>query len=406
MTNAARRPGNGVVLVSPYPNQGGPTVAGSGGSALNWYTRAYAAALRGRSWDVTVVGQRGRDAVWDDRGVRVVSAYDRGSLCVARQIGDAILREPRAVVHVQHELFAYGGIASAFALPSALRRVRGRGRPVVTTVHGVIQLERIDRAFVRGNGILAPPSLVRQAWHALLVQVARASDVLHVHEAEHATWLRSSYGVTAPIVVAPIGAEPEAGTPARSAARERLGLPREARVVLFFGYLLERKGIIPFLGSVRAMLAADPSLVVIVAGSVPDRVAGTLDIARTLEQLAAHPRFRAEGFVPDERVAELFASSDVLVLPYTFSMSASGPFALALAHERPVLLSEVFRTSYPDAPLLFAPTEAGIATAVARFFADPPSRVAAERFIATLRAGRSWSAIAERMSALYDGLRS
>lgn len=46
------------------------------------------------------------------------------------------------------------------------------------------------------------------------------------------------------------------------------------------------------------------------------------------------------NFVPDEKVHLYFSAADLVVMPYIAFMSASGPFSRALAHSRPVVISD------------------------------------------------------------------
>lgn len=394
-----------VVLISPYRTSPQGVVVGPNGSALDRYTREFARALCQRRCDVRVVGPRGNDArTWSDGDIRIVPGYKRGHALSFAQLTAAVHRQPAAVVHLQHELFAYGGIASAFGLPFGMRSLRRSGRHIVTTLHGVIPLDKIDDAFVKNNAVVAPTGVVRHAWRYLIRSVCRESDVVHVHEAEHATWLRGQYGVDCRIEVQAIGADTSSAAVRADDSRAELAIPSDAQVLLFFGYLLERKGIVPFLKAVPELLERNPKLFVVVAGTVPERVARALDIGATLTSLSAHGRFRPLGYISDERVASIYAAADVLILPYTFSMSASAPFALALGYRTPVLLSNVFRSSYPDAPTFFDPAPSSIVAAVHGFFNNAGERRRAGNYVRMVASRRSWATTAERMIEVYQSL--
>jgi glycosyltransferase involved in cell wall biosynthesis len=391
-----------VTFVSPYGMEGEPRTTRHSESAMNWYTYEIAHALNEHGCETNVIGPKREGCQpWMNDGIRIIPSYTRGDIRAASQILFAARRVKTDIIHVEHELFAYGGIASAFMLPVAMRNF---GKPVVTTIHGVIPLDRINLKFVRTNAITIPPQTVRFLWKRLICDVANSSDIIHVHEPEHEMWLRNQYGIKKRIEVIPIGTQ-VATHRNQHEAREALRIPQGADVLLYFGYLLERKGIVPLLQSVEVLLKDNPKLVVLIAGKTPERLNASFDVSEQIAQLAAScERFRHLGFVEDEDVSALFASADAVILPYTFSMSASGPLSLAIGAQRPVLLSNVFRNSYGNAPLLFDPNVSGISQAVRAFFGDQKEKMKAVAFVDSLRPSRTWDGMAEKMITLYRSL--
>jgi hypothetical protein len=59
-----------------------------------------------------------------------------------------------------------------------------------------------------------------------------------------------------------------------------------------------------------------------------------------VSELAKHKHMTHTGFVPDEKVYLYYSAADLVVMPYEVFMSASGPFSRALAHQKPIILSE------------------------------------------------------------------
>lgn len=400
-----------MVLVSPYPQSSDHVLAAPSDSGLNWYTKKLAAALSVAGVDVSVVGPRlrhGNPRPWNDGAVKVFPSYVRGSLRAPWEIVRGALACGSRIVHVQHELFAYGGLATAFILPMMMRQLHRRGRAVVTTIHGVLPLEKIDRAFVRANGIPAPPAVARQLWRGLLRRVAAASDIIHVHEPALALRLRAQYGVVdRPVEVIPLGIDPwSEGTQERVRARRALQLPEDAEVVLFFGYLAGYKGIRHLIDDIPSLLQRRPRMRVLIAGSVPHRLQrsghGLVDELAQLRR--REPRVHLLGFVPDADVAGVFHAADLLLLPYTDAIAASGPLSLAATYDLPALLSRSFAASHPDAPGLFELHAGAIANVVSRFFDDQGLRAAAHQFIRDLAVRNSWPRVALRMHQLYDSL--
>lgn len=397
-----------VAIVSPYRLEGAPTIA-RGDSALNAYTRFLALALgsQGVSVDIVAPGSGRDNEPWlESDQVRVHPTFRRGSIAAPAQIFKRVLQQRASVVHVQHELFAFGGIETAAMVPSMMQLIRTRRKRIVTTIHGVLPLDRIDKEFIKRNGIKGSPRFVRTAWRSLLRSVVNSSDIVHVHEERHAAMLRDQYCVNGtPIEVIPHGVPAMGDLPERRRARELLGIPAEADVLLFFGFHASYKGLEIVYRELSTMLRENGRLHVLICGETPSRLrdeqektGGTgLD-----EELA--PRLRMAGFVEDKDVSLYYCAADALMLPYTVHVASSGPFGLAVAHGLPVLFSEAFRESYPSAPLIFSLAEGGLSRAALRFFDSGGEREAAERFIRELKPQLEWSHIATRFAALYGAI--
>ena len=395
-----------VAIVSPYRRQGAARLASRSDSALNWYTDMLAHALASAA-RVEIIAPRGNEhARWRDGDVEVVETYRRGSTLAAFQIGFGALRSGARLVHVQHELFAFGGIASALTLPIVLRALRASGRRVVTTIHGVIPLSSVTREFVRRNGSRLPPALARYAWRGLIRSVCAASDLTIVHAEGHRQSLKNDYRVRTPIEVVPIGSAPlaPASEEERRRGREALGIKPADEVLTFFGYFAGYKGIDELLAAVPRLFAQRPNLHVVLAGDVPERLEPAAELRKRIADLcAAHERLHAVGFVPEEEVRTIFAVTDALILPYTAAISASGPLSIAAGYGVPVLVSRCLAME-KDAPFAFDPTAQGIEDAVQRFFDDERVRSESALFVKRLSERQSWQAVALRHAVLYGSL--
>jgi glycosyltransferase involved in cell wall biosynthesis len=125
------------------------------------------------------------------------------------------------------------------------------------------------------------------------------------------------------------GAYPD--TISRSEARGRLGLPRDARVIAFVGWVRPYKGAAEL---VEAFARVDePTARLIVAGRALDE-----DYASRLRILAAaDPRVHlALGFVPDEELQVYLRAADVVAAPF-LEILTSGSVILAMSFERAVI---------------------------------------------------------------------
>jgi glycosyltransferase involved in cell wall biosynthesis len=192
----------------------------------------------------------------------------------------------------------------------------------------------------------------------------------------------------------------------RGGARLRLGLPREAPLILFFGQLRAGKGLETLFQAADLLLPAETAVHLVVAGCDP---AGAW-----AEQLAAldarHPGqvvlFVHDSPLLERTLSDLILAADVVALPFTrASQSSSAIFALS--HRRPVVttaVGAVEELGLAGAVTLVTPGDARqLADACLRLIAVPDERdQLAEKGFAYASTELSPGRIAEKTRALYD----
>lgn len=284
------------------------------------------------------------------------------------RVGDLIAARQPDVLHVQHEVFLFGGAHAARLVPRMIRHARAGGARVVMTVHGVPDLATIDRDFVQANGSRLPPMLVRRALRHLIGGAAASADLVLVHEERFADRLVGQYGMaTSSIRVVPHPV-PDPARLDPVATRRALGLDHPT--ALFFGFVSGYKGL-PLLIDAWAMYrSAGGTGELVVAGGRHPRMRGDAAYEQDYSDLMARAEqaggVRWEGFLDEDRAAEYLTACDVMVLPYRVGMAASGPLSHALAYGMPVLCSDVLADAAPDARGVFARDEAALGALLAR----------------------------------------
>lgn len=145
----------------------------------------------------------------------------------------------------------------------------------------------------------------------------------------------------------------------------------------FLGRVVAEKGIEHLVAGFRAL--SDPDARLLIAGEF-DRVAGGSVIDRVRRRIAGDHRVRLLGFLPDSRVADFYASIDVLALPSINPLEAFGRVqAEALMLGVPVLTSDMPGVRVPLREIglgeVVAPGDDGaIASALAAPRPDPETR--------------------------------
>ena len=382
-----------VTLISLYPRAGRRH---DGDSGVSSYTGNLAHALADAGAEVCVIAPEleGEPSISTDGPITVRRAFRAGVPGAVPAALRAADRTGAPVVHLQHELFLYSGAAG---LPSTLAAIGARGRrrerTLVITMHQVVRPEAIDRSYTRMHRIKVPAVAARAAIGAVQAMLPRIADAVIVHEPAFTEIVQGSVHI-------PHGIEiPSVPTESRDALRARLGVDDGRTIALCFGFLAPYKGIETALQAVRP-IAGDVHLVV--AGGEHPRLVAQGD--RYAESLAAEFGDVATftGFVPDGGVADWFRAADVALQCYPEPHASSGPLALALAHDTPVLLSARL-ADVVGAPSVLR-VEGGAAAWTRRLSAvaaDPDHLARLAAASAVFAGDRSWPAVARRHLELY-----
>lgn len=267
-------------------------------------------------------------------------------------------------------------------------RVRRAGVPVLYTAHNVLPHE--------------PRPWQPAAWRALY----RSVDGLIVHSAAARERLLALTELpTARVHVVPMAADEVPMPPDRAAARERLGLPPSAPLVLFFGHLRPYKGLDLLLDAFPAVAATVPNARLIITGPVAGGARGVLrlrdDIAA--RDLAAMVALRA-GYLAPEQVDDFFAAADVVALPYR-ATDDSAVLQAARGRGRAVVATAV--GGLPEVlagggGLVVPAAESGaLASTLARVLAEPGLRESLEAAARSAARARTWADVARETLAVY-----
>jgi glycosyltransferase involved in cell wall biosynthesis len=123
----------------------------------------------------------------------------------------------------------------------------------------------------------------------------------------------------------------------RAAARQELGLPADANVVLFFGLVRKYKGL-HYLIEAMELLPASSNCRLLITGEFYDDKSPYVEsiAARGLEDRVDV----VDQYIPNEKVAMYFRAANVVALPYV-SATQSGIVQIAFGLDRPVITTNV-----------------------------------------------------------------
>ena len=374
--------GDSVAMIEPVGGHGGMNYYDFGlcrglvgaGITPTLYTCDETAITPGLPFAVAVPYQRiyGADPAWR-RGLRFV----RGSL-------RALVGARRAGNKLAHfHIFQVGVLELFNILVAKLLLMR-----VVITAHDV-------EAF-------------RGEWSAIKSWVYALADAVIAHNRVSQRELVRVLGVPASkINVIPHGnyLDYVGHVAPADSARDRLSLPREAKVLLFFGQIKAVKGLDLLLDAMPVVKDVHRDVLLVIAGKMWGQDFAVYQAQIDRLGLAAHCVSHIR-YVADDEVAAYYAAADLVVLPYR-RIYQSGVILMAMSYGKPVLASdldgmqEVIEDQVTGFLFRCADSDA-LAKRLNDVLADPGAmrRVGAQG-LALMRSGYGWDHIGRLTAQCY-----
>ena len=124
----------------------------------------------------------------------------------------------------------------------------------------------------------------------------------------------------------------------KAQARDRLHIAQDEKVLLFFGYVREYKGLKYLLRAMPMIIREDDKVRLWVVGEFG---ADREEYHKLIKELRIQEYVRVtDTYTPDREVEKYFAMADMVVLPYT-SATQSGIVQIAYGFEKPVIVTNV-----------------------------------------------------------------
>lgn len=158
----------------------------------------------------------------------------------------------------------------------------------------------------------------------------------------------------------------------KEAGRKLLTYSNSQKLLLFFGYIREYKGLKYLLKAMPIVIKRLPETKLLVVGDFAGDKADYIQLIAELKMESCVDIY--DGYIPDKEVEKFFAASDLVVLPYK-SATQSGIVQIAYGFEKPVVVTNVGglpevvndgSTGYVVEPL----KEDLLADAIVRFFQE------------------------------------
>lgn len=221
-----------------------------------------------------------------------------------------------------------------------------------------------------------------------------------VHNRPSQTDLEAGGKLNLPVAMIPHGnyAYDEGEIVSRDEARSALSLPKDGKILLFFGQIKPSKGLDLLVEALPEIAEEHEDAVLVVAGR---RAKDLGDIDLDSDQIAVF-----DHYIPNEEVATFFSAADLVILPYR-RIYQSGVLLNSMSVGRAVLVSDLpaMREIITDGKngFLFRSGDVhDLAERVNQVLGDEGGRVSAEQHAKSyVTKNHSWGQIGKETSQFY-----
>jgi glycosyltransferase involved in cell wall biosynthesis len=243
------------------------------------------------------------------------------------------------VVHIQFEFNTFGHPITLAFFPLLLAGLRAAGISIVITIHGVIP--RSSKASASSENARLPKTflLILLIWLYRLINML-SSDII-VHSEVFKNWLIDYTSSANKISVIPHGVVTDNSVYDDMRMDYWLKKTQGKRVILCFGVLSPRKGLESLIKAYEIVNRENPDTVLVLAGYEPVYFKGYKKKLQNLTRdKGLENKIIFTGPVSEADIAPLFIVAEIVVIPYKYSISASGPLSIALQYAKPIVATD------------------------------------------------------------------
>jgi cellulose synthase/poly-beta-1,6-N-acetylglucosamine synthase-like glycosyltransferase len=256
----------------------------------------------------------------EDRKVKVLRVWKADNFLSIIAILSYILKIKPNVVHfnVHFQSFGRSRLANFTGL-SLIFLCRLLGFRVLAEVHNLG--EKVDLEKVK-----LKPSVLNKMGILVATKLILSAPRVVVTVRSYAEYLNKRYGHKGVQYI-----------PHGTSAITYTAIDPEEKVILMFGHMGPYKGLPVIMKAFEELRQENNNVKLVVAGSSHPNFPGFLD------EFAKKRIPKAEfiGYVPEENVAQVFRTADVVVIPYFTTTGTSGVFHLACGYGKPIIASDL-----------------------------------------------------------------
>jgi glycosyltransferase involved in cell wall biosynthesis len=262
--------------------------------------------------------------------------WDKNLLFIPQIIGQLTKDKPD-IIHIQHEINMYGNLMTSVAFPILLILTRLTGVKVVTTVHAIVDPKSVDKSFVslfKGQDSKIPPFVLKIFFSYLYKSIGIFSNKIIVHTNILKDVLVNSYGISEDRVL----------VVAHGVPKLQLEDIRNDKYILYFGYIVKRKGLENIVGGFKKFLSKNKNSdfkLVLAGGVIKGQDFASNELKKFVKDSDLENKVVFTGFLDGKEIDKYFRYAYVIAIPSVISIAASGPFALAISYGKCVLASDI-----------------------------------------------------------------
>jgi len=287
-------------------------------------------------------------------------------------------------------------------LPPLLRLF---GIKVVTTIHGVVAPNQVDLRFLETFGWPAKNYWILPIKFFLFLlyfSTCFFSQKVIIHSPALKKILTKHYFASKKkVVVIPHGVPANLG---KKKGKKIAGINKP--YLLYFGYFHRRKGLDDLIKAFKKVSQKHLSLTLVMAGGCLQKDFEN-QIRNLVSKLGLEKKVVFTGFVAEEELRWLLSNCLVVVLPLTYSISASGPLAQAIAHYKPIITTDLGVSGQEiingETGLLVPPKNPEkLAVTILKLLKNKKQQARISKNLEQMQKARSWPIIAKETKDVYN----
>lgn len=188
-------------------------------------------------------------------------------------------------------------------------------------------------------------------------------------------------------------------------AKEKLKISAQSKVILFFGFIREYKGIDTLIEAMKRVHQEIPDAVLYIAGNC--WISWDVYEQKIVDANLKKHVMTDIRYIPSSEIQNYFSAADVVVLPYKEFDSQSGPGNIAIGFQKPLVVSNV--GGLPDLvktpEAIFEPgDQKALANVLIQLLKNPRLLQQLHLDSKSIAETLSWDVIAEKTIQLYQSI--
>ncbi len=331
--------------------------------------------------------------------------FDRNNSYYKNIINEIDLIKPDKV-HIQQELSLYWWILTAILLNRLVKLLKKRNIEVIITFHWIVDLDKIDKEFIEENFSSLPPFLVKEAFKFIFKPLIKNVDKIIVHEQlfknrilEQYKWNKSKIEVIHHWIE-------DFEILSKDDSRKVINLDISKKMLLFMWYVTWYKWLDLLIEWMQEYIKKydDEAILYILWAYHPKLKEDEVYLSEynrlrnKAKELLWQNHIWDDEFVDWKKMSIYYPASDVVLFPYTRSLSSSWPMAISIWYEIPFLASDVFKESLENDLFLFERNSTSMSEKINYFFENKQNY---SKLIKEMREERLWKEVWKLTYNLY-----